>query len=133
MTRTDLVKSENATKLLKFYMLPFPPSVNNLFLNVKRGGRVKTPRYREWIEEAGLSLNTQHVPRYDGRVYIIYRVNRPDKRRRDISNLVKPIEDLLVLHGVLKDDSLIDGFEIRWDGEGHGMFFSIAPSEYNDQ
>ncbi|MBB4390059.1 hypothetical protein GGE61_006425 [Rhizobium leguminosarum] len=27
-------------------LLPFPPSVNNLVLNVKRGGRVKTAKYR---------------------------------------------------------------------------------------
>ncbi|MGO8496830.1 hypothetical protein ACC785_22660 [Rhizobium ruizarguesonis] len=26
--------------------LPFPPSANNLFLNVKRGGRVETAKYR---------------------------------------------------------------------------------------
>lgn len=109
----------------KFYLLPFPPSVNNLFLNVRRGGRIKSPRYRAWIEEAGLLLNSQHVPPHDGNVFITYRVNRPDNRRRDLSNCVKAVEDLLVTHGIIKDDSMIDGFEIKWEGEGFGMFFAI--------
>ncbi len=33
-------------------ILPFPPSVNNLLLNVARGGRVKTAKDRAWEKEA---------------------------------------------------------------------------------
>lgn len=126
-TRTNL---EKATKL-QFYMLPFPPSVNNLFLNVRRGGRIKTPRYREWIEEAGWLLKQQKVPLVPGHVYITYRVNRPDKRKHDLDNLLKAPTDLLVAHRIIEEDSMIDGFEIMWEGEGHGMFFAV--SEKNDQ
>jgi crossover junction endodeoxyribonuclease RusA len=114
---------------MKFYMLPFPPSVNNLFLNVRRG-RVKTPQYRAWIEEAGLLLNQQHVPRYEGKVFITFRVNRPDKRKRDLDNICKAPIDLLVASKIIEDDSLIDGFEIKWEGEGYGMFFAIRTESH---
>lgn len=30
----------------------FPPSINNLFLNIKRGGRLKTAKYRAWEKQA---------------------------------------------------------------------------------
>ncbi|PDS65112.1 hypothetical protein CO653_13015 [Rhizobium anhuiense] len=39
-----------------FATLPFPPSLNNLFLNVKRGGRVKTAKYRAWEKQADAAM-----------------------------------------------------------------------------
>lgn len=34
----------------------FSPSVNNLFLNVSRGGRVKTAKYRAWEKAADAAM-----------------------------------------------------------------------------
>lgn len=39
---------------------------------------------------------------------------KPDKRRRDIDNLIKACADLLVRHGVVSDDSEMRSVSARW-------------------
>ena len=46
---------------LIFAILPFPPSVNTIFLNVARCGRVKTANYRLPPSER-LGSNLSHRP-----------------------------------------------------------------------
>ena len=99
-------------------LLPYPPTANNLFLNMRGRGRVKSPQYRTWIGLATVKAYQQKIQKTPGKVRVSYLVARPDKRRRDISNLVKPIEDLLVSVGAIDDDSKIQSFEIAWDETG---------------
>lgn len=82
--------------------LPGPPSTNNLFFNVPKRGRVKSPRYQAWEGEAGLLLKAQKPGRLTGNVEMILTV--PQKTRADLDNLAKPILDLLVTHSVIEDD-----------------------------
>ena len=85
------------------YRLPFPVSVNGMFLNMRGKGRVKSPAYRAWIELAGHQLNTQRPIKFEGRVDIS--IDLDESRRGDADNRFKPVADLLVSHGVIKDDS----------------------------
>ncbi|MBP2564509.1 crossover junction endodeoxyribonuclease RusA [Agrobacterium tumefaciens] len=105
-----MVKSFNA-------LLPFPPSVNNLFLNVSRGGRVKTAKYRQWEKEADASMPSGIV-RLNGEVVALYTFGRPDKRRRDVANLEKAVGDTLTRWGVLEDDYQIVDIRLRWGKDG---------------
>ena len=41
------------------------------------------------------------------------RVHMPDRRRRDLDNIVKPFQDALQLAGVFLDDSQIKHLDIR--------------------
>ena len=93
--------------------LPFPPSVNNLFLNVSRGGRVKTAKYRAWEKQADAAMPSGIV-RLQGEVLAVYTLGRPDKRRRDVANCEKAISDTLTRWGVLEDDSQIVDIRLRW-------------------
>ena len=93
--------------------LPFPPSVNNLFLNVARGGRVKSPRYRQWEKDAD-AHKPAGIVKLQGDVIAVYTFGRPDKRRRDISNLEKAVGDTLVRWQALEDDSQIVDIRLRW-------------------
>ncbi|UPT53092.1 endodeoxyribonuclease [Synechococcus phage Yong-M3-232] len=89
--------------------MPLPPSVNNLFTNLKGGGRAKSAVYKAWIEEArwhvmiawrnaGKPEWPAETPmRLDMRLGI-------EGRRRDCSNCVKAIEDLLVKNLPVPDD-----------------------------
>jgi Holliday junction resolvase RusA-like endonuclease len=80
-----------------------PPSTNNLYFNAPGAGRVKTRQYRDWIAQCGLLLKRQITGRLMGRVDITIKLE--DKHpRRDASNTVKPIEDLLVELGAIQDD-----------------------------
>ncbi|WP_413711757.1 hypothetical protein [Rhizobium sp. Rhizsp82] len=66
--------------------MPFPPSVNSLFMNVARGGRIKTAKYRTWEKEAD-AFRPSGIIRLNGDVVACYTFGRPDKRRRDVANL----------------------------------------------
>lgn len=95
--------------------LPFPPATNNLFLNAGKR-RVRTKRYDAWIAEAMAEVFRQRVGRLDGRYAFAMRVERPDRRLRDLDGLIKPVMDLLVKAGVTADDSLCQGIVVHWAG-----------------
>src|SRR5574338_948647 len=83
--------------------LPFPPSTNNLHFNVKGRGRVSTPEYRKWKEDAGTLLRMQCPPRVSSRCEIV--IDLDDSRKGDAANREKAVVDLLVAHGVIGGDS----------------------------
>lgn len=99
------------------YELPYPPTTNHLFANVGRG-RTKTDAYRAWREAAGYSIIEQGRKRIHGHVTLSIALVRPDKRRRDLSNSIKAIEDLLVSMAVIDDDSLVQRISIQWVSDG---------------
>jgi len=84
--------------------LPYPPTTNNLFFNAGKR-RVRTKRYDLWIAEATVWVLQQRPAKTVGAFDLLIIATRPDRRARDISNLIKPIEDLLVKCGIVEDDS----------------------------
>lgn len=107
--------------------LPTPPSVNALYRNVVGKGRVKTERYRTWATAAGWELRRQCPHGVPGRYGIRVTVGRTDNRRRDLSNTIKAVEDLLVAHGVVSDDSLCDEISMAWSRLVKGCRVEITP------
>lgn len=94
-------------------VLPFPPSVNGLYAGKQR--RYKSKRYTAWCLEASMALMRQRPFKcFTGNVTEIISLGRPDKRTRDVWNYEKAINDLLVEHEVLEDDSLIQKGTIQW-------------------
>lgn len=93
-----------------------PPSVNSLYRNVPGRGRVKTAKYNDWLAAAGAIIQTQvrSNERIEGPYALRLRAYHPDKRRRDLSNLLKSTEDLLVNLGLIEDDSLCQIIEAEW-------------------
>jgi crossover junction endodeoxyribonuclease RusA len=95
--------------------LPFPPSSNHLFANGAKGhGRHRTAQYKAWEHLASLYIKDSH--RINLEAYTIaIALNPPDKRARDLDNFVKGISDLLVSHGVVKDDSYCRKLVVVWN------------------
>ena len=94
--------------------LPFPVSVNALFANGGKGrGRHKTARYNAWIQEASLAIKESHRQRL-GPYSISIALMPPDKRGRDLGNLEKGVQDLLVMHRVVKDDRYCQRLTMFW-------------------
>jgi len=85
------------------YQIPIPPSLNNIYFNLPKGGRRKTPEYKAWIAAGLLILKTQKPTLFVERADL--NVSVPDSERGDISNRIKAAEDLLVKAGILKGDS----------------------------
>ncbi len=82
--------------------MPPPPSVNNLFKNAGRKGRVPTPAYDDWKRHAGWQVKAQKPAPVRGPVAVTIVHGR---RRADLDNLNKAPLDLLVSLGVIDDDS----------------------------
>lgn len=110
-------------------LLPFPPTVNNLFSNYTRGGkqmRVPTKGYVAWQREADAALMQQKpLPAFDSPVAVTITLGRPDRRRRDIANLEKAPTDQIVKAGVLADDCLIEKITLQWGADVTGCRYEI--------
>lgn len=97
--------------------LPWPPSVNASTRNVSGKGRVKTKEYKAWREQAEWLLRVRHKKErlstnkgYSCRIV----ASRPDRRRRDIDNFIKPVVDALVASGVVPDDCQMEKVCAKW-------------------
>lgn len=95
------------------YELPYPPTANNLFANGK-SGRYRTKAYDQWSVNAGNLILAQGRKRIHGPVSLHVALVKPDKRKRDLSNTLKAVEDLLVQMAVIEDDSLIQRLSVQW-------------------
>lgn len=77
-------------------------------------------------------LNQQfHQPCVTTPVTVIYKFGKPDKRERDVFNLEKAVSDLLVSHGVIKDDTLIHRGIVEWE-DIEGCDIVIVPYKVKD-
>jgi crossover junction endodeoxyribonuclease RusA len=85
--------------------LPWPPSVNHYW---KSNGtrRFISPQAKQWLEEAIWLLKQAKGgrPPIAGEVAVFVIAWPPDRRRRDLDNLLKAILDALVKAGALQDD-----------------------------
>jgi crossover junction endodeoxyribonuclease RusA len=96
--------------------LPFPPSVNELYFNPKNWrGRASTSEYLDWQDQAGWELKSQRPRKMTARCVIT--IHLDDKRRGDAANREKAVTDLLVTHGVIKNDSkkYVKGVYTGWE------------------
>ncbi len=93
--------------------LPWPPSVNRYWRSV--GGRVLISRdgreYRQRV--AGQVLEAGRPPRYAGELAVDILAWPPDRRRRDLDNVLKALLDAMEHAGVYEDDSQIGVILIR--------------------
>ncbi len=107
--------------------LPFPPSSNNMFINTSRG-RIRSQKYADWATEAGWELTRQRPSKVLGPVNLIFEFqDGRDKRKRDVTNLIKAPEDLLVKHGIIEadDGSIVRRVEAAWSHEVEGVRVTV--------
>ena len=110
VTDEEIEKYRNATRGLEF-RLPFPPSVNDMYIK----GRILSDDYRLWIVDAHLALNRQNAKPFPVRAKIS--IDLDQKRRGDCDNRAKPVLDVLVRHGIIKNDSktYVQRVSIGWE------------------
>lgn len=99
------------------YDLPVPPSSNNAYFNNKWGGRTKSDELKFWEIEAGQMLRRQKPVALTRRAELLIEVDESAcSIQSDITNRVKFVEDLLVDHGILKNDSMkyVASVTSRW-------------------
>lgn len=100
------------------FTLPWPPSVNHYWRSVIVRGRTRLliskdgRKYRKSVA-ARLSLNS--VPRgfVTGKLAVEIAASPPDRRARDLDNLLKSTLDALKHSCVIRDDADIDDLRIK--------------------
>lgn len=105
------VTAETAKKkLFELEMKGLPPTVNHLYRTSKRGYRYKTAMGK--LYEDYISLNFMNIwhgrPAYDGPVELRVKLTASNRRRWDIDNRVKALQDGLMAGGVIEDDSQVE-------------------------
>ena len=92
--------------------LNWPPQVNHYY-TIARGRKVLSAKGRKYKIDSSVEMLRQKTPRaLTGRYSVVINAHPPDKRKRDLDNIVKPIFDALVDYGMF-DDSQIDDFRVR--------------------
>lgn len=103
----------NATRIV--LDLPFPPSVNHYYIRTKFGVAIgaKGKQFRqEAIYLASRQVSKSDHFSADKRLYLSVAVFAPDRRKRDLDNILKAGVDSLTHAGVFADDSQIDHLEV---------------------
>ena len=90
--------------------LPWPPSVNGYWRNVKGKTLISADGrlYRNTVIKLCLGINT----RFEGKIQVFIAASPPDKRRRDLDNMLKAPLDAMQHAGIYDDDSQIDDLHI---------------------
>lgn len=104
----DAMKPKVAADRL-FFLLPIPPSVNNLYANVKGIGRVPTKGHAAWKTRADCALWEQKVSgRFDGpcRVVVTITGGKGFPMSRDIDNTLKAVLDFVVAKKIVRADNV---------------------------
>lgn len=88
--------------------LPYPPSVNHYYIRAKSGVILgaKGRQYRRDVNLLCVKYRG-HITA-DMRISLVVNVYPPDKRKRDLDNLMKAVGDSLQYAGVYPDDNQID-------------------------
>lgn len=95
-------------------VIPYPPSVNRIWRNYQ-GRTILSKEYREYKTMVAKLLGVNENPSA-ARIRVCIHAYMPDKRRRDISNLIKVTEDILTHAGIWVDDEQIDDLRIIRSG-----------------
>jgi crossover junction endodeoxyribonuclease RusA len=113
--------------------MTYPPSVNASRAAV-RGRLISTAQYRSWLQAAAWEVKRVVAMSYDrkgvkGPYALTVKVCPPDRRRRDLGNLLKALEDGLVKGGAVEDDHLCQRIEIEWDAETVGVTATVMTTK----
>lgn len=110
-----------------YFELPHPPSVNGIWRGGKNGF-YKSRNYKAWESEAGWAVREQARGKRIGGPYAVQiDLRRPDKRKRDLDNIIKVLLDLLKNLHVTDDDSECQSIEAKWVERGQGVRVAVRP------
>lgn len=98
-----------AKMLINAELIGLPPTVNHLYRTSRSGVRYKTSQGKEWqaLTVAIMAAAKTNRAPYDGDVALEVLFQTADRRRWDLDNRVKALQDCLAMAGVIEDDRQI--------------------------
>ena len=120
-------------EILDIELLGLPPTVNHMYRSGK-GIRYKTLEVRQYQQYVVGKLREVWEGRETlmGRIemHVVFTTN--DRRRWDIDNRVKALQDCLSMAGVIRDDSQLDDLRVqRIYGKDKGTRITVRESVIN--
>lgn len=102
-------------ELIKVNLLGLPPTVNHLYRTSRSGVRYKTAQGKEWqnTTAAIMAMAKTNCKPYSGDVALEIVFWTADRRKWDIDNRVKALQDCLAMAGVIEDDRQIQRLHVE--------------------
>lgn len=119
--------------IAEFRIWSLPPTVNNLYGRLRRSV-YKKPSVRKWQDETIEYIRSEwkHQPALTTEVELRIIFTTKDRRKWDIDNRIKPLQDCLERAGVIKNDRQIESLHVRREyGEQESTKIQIL--EYADE
>lgn len=113
--------------ILNVELLGLPPTVNHMYRTGNRS-RYKSLEVRQYQQYAVNKLRELWAGRkaMSGRIEIRITFTADNKRRWDIDNRVKALQDCLSMAGVIRDDSQVDSLHVeRCYGKEKGTHMTV--------
>lgn len=96
--------------------LPYPPSVNRYWRAIGRGRVIISREGRDYRRKVGyviIDMRDGELPEpTKARLSVTIKAFMPDRRRRDLDNVLKATLDALQNGGVFEDDEQVDDLRI---------------------
>ena len=108
-------------------ILPYPPTINHYWLRNKDGGiriSAKGVNFREHCQWQAKAQKADKA--LTGPLVVDIVAHMPDKRRRDLDNVLKALLDGLTHSGVWGDDSQVVDLRIRKASSLGGMVLVVV-------
>lgn len=94
--------------LMIMLSIPYPPSGNHMWKHAK-GKHYLTDQARRYYEQVAWVIRSSGLAMgLECRLEVEVDIYPPDKRKRDLSNVIKVVEDACTKAGLWQDDSQID-------------------------
>lgn len=71
------------------------------------GRRFKTQEYKNFEEEVGWLLKGQQIEKTSGWIELNFKFYLKNFKKKDVSNCIKILEDILVKNGIISDDRFV--------------------------
>lgn len=109
--------------------LPYPPTANLIWR--RAGARtIRSPKYDAWRAECTLIIRAETRGKgLVGPYAMTLQIGKPDRRRRDLDNVIKPCGDVLVLAGAVADDSDCQDIAARWCPDVIGVRITVLETK----
>lgn len=92
--------------------LPLPPTINHYYGMRPRGGRYIKPAGVAFRQAVADVVAAAAHPKFEGRVAVFAAIHPADRRKQDIDNRAKSLQDALSHAGVWLDDEQIDDLHL---------------------
>ncbi|MBQ9419809.1 MAG: RusA family crossover junction endodeoxyribonuclease [Synergistaceae bacterium] len=99
---------DSERELLRIELEGLPPSVNHMYMDARRR-RFRTLECRNYQDHVVEEIKSRwNKPMFTGRVALKVKLTTNNRRRWDLDNRLKALQDCLEMAEVIKNDSQID-------------------------